>query len=207
MATASDASLRRCDWAVTHPLLSAYHDAEWGVPVHDDRNWFEKLLLDGAQAGLSWLTILKRREGYRAAFAGFDYDAVARFGARDQTRLLADPGIIRNRLKIASAIANAQAFVRVREEFGTFDAFIWQQVGGRPLQGAVAPGERWPARTELSDAISKTLKKRGFSFVGSTIIYAFMQAAGLVNDHRLDCFRRAPVARLAGRPQRVRSRP
>jgi DNA-3-methyladenine glycosylase I len=197
MAAAKEATKQRCDWAASNPLLAAYHDAEWGVPMRDDRKWFEKLLLDGAQAGLSWLTILKRREGYRAAFAGFDYAEVARFGARDVERLMQDPGIIRNRLKVSSAIANARAFLRVQEEFGSFDAYLWERVGGRPIQGMVAPGGSWPARTELSDALSKELKKRGFSFVGSTIVYAFMQASGLVNDHRLDCFRRKPVAALA----------
>jgi DNA-3-methyladenine glycosylase I len=191
------ASERRCDWAEKDPLLRAYHDSEWGVPVRDDRKWFEKLLLDGAQAGLSWLTILKRREGYRAAFRDFDYEAVARFAKRDVARLMADPGIIRNRLKVESAIGNARAFIALREEFGSFDAFVWQQIGGVPLRGTVSGNAGWPARTELSDALSKELKRRGFSFVGSTIVYAFMQASGLVNDHRAECFRRGPVERLA----------
>jgi DNA-3-methyladenine glycosylase I len=189
-------TVRRCDWAEKDPLLAAYHDAEWGVPVRDDRGWYAKLLLDGAQAGLSWLTILKRREGYRLAFRDFDYAEVARFGPTDVERLMQDPGIIRNRLKVLSAIENARAFLRLREEFGSFDEFIWARVGGRPLTGDVRGSAGWPARTELSDSLSKELKKRGFSFVGSTIVYAFMQAAGLVNDHRVECFRRAPVARL-----------
>ena len=186
----------RCDWAATNPLLASYHDQEWGVPVHDDRQWFEKLILDGAQAGLSWLTILKRREGYRAAFASFDVKRVARMGEADVERLMLDPGIIRNRLKVLSAMQNARAFIAVQKEFGSFDAFIWQAVGGVQIQNARRGGD-WPARTELSDALSKDLKKRGFSFVGSTIIYAFMQATGLVNDHRIDCFRYQPVSRLA----------
>lgn len=193
-------SKRRCEWAEKDPLLRAYHDSEWGVPVRDDRKWFEKLLLDGAQAGLSWLTILKRREGYRAAFRDFDYEAVARFGKRDVARLMSDPGIIRNRLKVESAIANARAFLALREEFGSFDAFVWQQVGGAPLLGNVAGDAAFPARSELSDALSKELKRRGFSFVGSTIVYAFMQASGLVNDHRAECFRRREIERLATGP-------
>ncbi|MDB4976246.1 MAG: DNA-3-methyladenine glycosylase [Myxococcaceae bacterium] len=185
----------RCDWASTNPLLAAYHDEEWGVPVHDDRQWFAKLLLDGAQAGLSWLTILKRREGYRSAFHDFDVQRVARMDEADVERLMQDTGIIRNRLKIVSARTNALAFLEVQREFGSFDAYIWQAVGGRPVQNA-QKGSAWPARTELSDALSKDLKKRGFSFVGSTIVYAFMQASGLVNDHRVDCFRHATCARL-----------
>lgn len=191
---------RRCDWADKNPLMAAYHDQEWGVPVHDDPQWFAKLILDGAQAGLSWLTILKRREGYYAAFHDFDVDKVARMKPASVERLMQDPGIIRNRLKIESAIGNAQAFQRVQKEFGSFDAYVWQHVGGSPVQ-AERVGASWPARTELSDALSKDLKKRGFSFVGSTIVYAFMQATGLVNDHRLDCFRRAAVAKLAKKPR------
>ncbi len=195
----------RCDWADKDPLLALYHDEEWGVPVHDDRQWFEKLLLDGAQAGLSWLTILKRRESYRAAFCDYDVARVARFGPRDEARLMQDPGIIRNRLKIASAIGNARAFLRVQEEFGSFDAFIWAEVGGRAIQNEVPRKADWPARTPLSDRLSKELKRRGFSFVGSTIVYAFMQAAGLVNDHRWDCFRHAPIARLGRAPRAKRA--
>ena len=193
---------RRCAWSEGHPLLTAYHDEEWGVPVHDDQRWYEKLLLAGAQAGLSWLTILKRREGYRAAFCNFEVARVAKLGARDVERLMQDERIIRNRLKVVSAIENARAFMRVQREFGSFDAFIWERVGGRPLQGATRLGEKPMARTELSDALSKDLKKRGFSFVGSTIVYAFMQAAGLVNDHALECFRRKPIGRMAKEARR-----
>jgi DNA-3-methyladenine glycosylase I len=177
-------------------LLTAYHDEEWGVPVHDDRHWYEKIVLDGAQAGLSWLTILRKREAYRAAFAGFDPAAVARFGARDVKRLMGDPGIVRNRLKIASAIGNARAFLTVQQEFGSFDAYIWDHVRGRPVQGRAREMKGLPARTALSDAVSRELKLRGFTFVGTTIVYAFMQAAGLVNDHLIGCFRRSAVARM-----------
>jgi DNA-3-methyladenine glycosylase I len=187
---------RRCDWADNNELLASYHDQEWGVPVRDDQQWFAKLVLDGAQAGLSWLTILKRRAGYYAAFHDFDIERVARMGPADVERLMGDAGIIRNRLKIESALQNARALQAVQKEFGSFDAFLWRAVGGAPVQGPRHAGS-WPARTELSDALSKDLKKRGFSFVGSTIVYAFMQATGLVNDHRQDCFRRAPIEKLA----------
>jgi DNA-3-methyladenine glycosylase I len=181
-------------------MMAAYHDEEWGVPVHDDRRWFEKLLLDGAQAGLSWLTILRKREGYRRAFAGFDPRRVAEFTEDDVERLMLDASIVRNRAKIRSAISNARAFLRVQAEEGSFDAFIWRFVAARPVQRRVrVPGDI-PARTDLSDAVSRALKSRGFSFVGTTIVYAFMQAAGLVNDHQVGCHRRAAVARL-GRPQ------
>jgi DNA-3-methyladenine glycosylase I len=176
--------------------MVAYHDEEWGVPVHDDRHWYEKMVLDGAQAGLSWLTILRKREGYRAAFAGFDPKQVARYGARDVERLMKDAGIVRNRLKINSAITNAKAFLAIQAEEGSFDAFIWRFVDGRPAQPRLGPRSAPPARTPLSDHISKALKTRGFSFVGSTIVYAFMQAAGMVNDHRTDCFRHRAVARM-----------
>ena len=187
---------RRCFWATGDPLLSDYHDQEWGVPVHDDRHWFEKIVLDGAQAGLSWLTILRKREGYREAFARFDPARVARFTARDAERLMNNPGIVRNRAKIKSAIGNARAFLELQREHGSFDAFIWGFVDGRSLQGrARGPGDV-PARTDLSDHISATLRAQGFSFVGSTIVYAFMQAAGLVNDHVHGCFRRPIVARM-----------
>ncbi|MGH9454860.1 MAG: DNA-3-methyladenine glycosylase I [Terriglobia bacterium] len=178
----------RCSWAVTG-LGIAYHDKEWGMPVHDDRRLFEFLILEGAQAGLSWETILKKREGYRAAFAGFDAAAVARFDARRAERLLTDPGIVRNRLKIASAIGNAKAFLKVQREFGSFDAFIWSFVQGRPKKNAWRLTKQVPASTSESDAMSKDLLRRGFRFAGSTICYAFMQAVGLVNDHLLDCFR------------------
>jgi DNA-3-methyladenine glycosylase I len=176
--------------------MVSYHDEEWGVPMHDDRRWYEKLLLDGAQAGLSWRTILRKREGYREAFAGFDPARVARFGARDVERLMLNPGIVRNRLKITSAIGNARAFLAIQEEAGSFDAFIWKLVGGRPLQARPARRGQVPARTELSDELSRLLRKRGFTFVGSTIVYAFMQASGLVNDHLVSCFRQRQVARL-----------
>ncbi len=187
---------RRCFWAEGDPLLAAYHDDEWGVPIRDDRRWYEKLLLDGAQAGLSWLTILRKREGYRAAFRGFDPAAVARFSERDVTRLMGDAGIVRNRLKIRSAIGNARAFLALQAEHGSFDAWIWRFVGGKPIRGNVRGRGDILARTPLSDALSKELRGRGFNFVGSTIVYAFMQAGGLVNDHTIGCFRRAEVTTL-----------
>ena len=176
--------------------MQKYHDEEWGVPVHDDRHWYEKLVLDGAQAGLSWLTILRKREGYRAAFQGFDPQAVARYTDDDVERLMGDAGIVRNRAKIKSAIRNARAFLDIQAEFGSFDAFIWRFVKGRPLQGKVRARSGLVARTPLSDELSAALQTRGFNFVGSTIVYAFMQAAGLINDHLVDCFRYGPVARL-----------
>ena len=191
----------RCAWCGTDPLYVSYHDEEWGVPSHDDRHLFEMLILEGAHAGLSWSTILKKRAGYRAAFAGFDPKRVARFGSRDFARLMRDEGIVRNRLKIEAATRNARAFLEVQEEFGTFDAYIWQVVGGKPIQNKWrSPGEV-PASTAQSDAMSKDLKRRGFTFVGSTICYAFMQAVGMVNDHTLACYRRAQIARL-GRSKR-----
>lgn len=180
--------VRRCAWA-RGELALAYHDEEWGVPLHDDRRLFEFLVLEGAQAGLSWDTILRKRENYRNAFAGFDPEAVARFNERAVERLLADPGIVRNRLKILSAIRNAEAFLRVREEFGSFDAYLWRFVDGRPRRNAWRSPKQIPARSPESDALSKELKRRGFNFVGSTICYAFMQAVGMVNDHLVDCFR------------------
>jgi DNA-3-methyladenine glycosylase I len=188
--------IRRCPWATTEPNIS-YHDAEWGVPVHDDRRLFEFLILEGAQAGLSWETILKKRPAYREAFDGFDPAVVARYGPRKRQSLLANAGIVRNRLKIDSAIANAQAFLRVQEEFGTFDRYIWSFVGGRPLQHGLKSVKDLPARSSESDAMSKDLKRRGFNFVGSTICYAFMQAVGIVNDHLVDCFRHAQLKRKA----------
>jgi DNA-3-methyladenine glycosylase I len=187
---------RRCFWAASDPLLASYHDQEWGVPVHDDRRWYEKIVLDGAQAGLSWLTILRKREAYREAFLGFDPARVARFGARDVDRLMKNAGIVRNLLKIRSAVGNARAFLTVQEEHGTFDAFIWSFVDGRPLQGRARGRGDLPASTPLSDQLSKALKQRGFTFVGTTIVYAFMQAAGLVNDHTVGCYRRTQIARL-----------
>ena len=180
---------RSCEWPTGDPLMVKYHDEEWGVPVHDDRKQFEFLILEGAQAGLSWRTILHRREGYRRAYANFDPARVARFGPKDVQRLLRDQGIIRNRLKIEWSIKNAQAFLEVQEAFGSFDAYLWRFIGGRPKQNAWRRLAQLPARTPESDALSKDLKQRGFSFVGSTIMYAHMQAAGLVNDHMVHCFR------------------
>lgn len=178
----------RCSWAAAEPNIR-YHDEEWGVPVHDDRSLFEFLILEGAQAGLSWTTILNKRENYRKAFAGFDPKRVARFDRRKIAALLRDPGIVRNRLKIVSAVENAKAFLRVQREFGSFDAYIWQFVGGTPRVNAPQSLKQVPARTSESDAVSKDLKRRGFNFVGSTICYAFMQAVGMVNDHLVECFR------------------
>ncbi|HEU4565805.1 MAG TPA: DNA-3-methyladenine glycosylase I [Gemmatimonadaceae bacterium] len=181
-------AVARCGWAVT-ALGIAYHDAEWGVPQHDDRALFEMLTLEGAQAGLSWETILRKRDRYREAFAGFHPERVARFGAADIERLMHDAGIVRNRLKIESTVGNARAFLRVREEVGSFDAYIWRFVDGRPRINAWRAMREVPARTAESDAMSRDLKRRGFRFVGSTICYAFMQATGMVNDHTVDCFR------------------
>jgi DNA-3-methyladenine glycosylase I len=178
----------RCTWP-TDDLYIAYHDTEWGVPVHDDRVIFEFLILEGAQAGLSWHTILKKRENYRKAFDHFDPQKVAHYSAAKIARLLADPGIVRNRLKIASTVANAKAFLAVQEEFGTFDKYIWRFVNGRPIVNHFSSMKQVPARTAESDALSKDLKQRGFNFVGSTICYAHMQATGMVNDHLVSCFR------------------
>jgi DNA-3-methyladenine glycosylase I len=179
----------RCAWCGADPIYRAYHDEEWGVPLHDERALFEFLILEGAQAGLSWLTILKKRESYRHAFHGFDAERIARYDEKDVARLLADAGIVRNRLKIASAIANAQATLKIREEFGGLDAYFWRFVDGRPIRNAWKEFSQIPARTPLSDKLSKDLKTRGFKFVGSTIVYAHMQATGMVNDHMVDCFR------------------
>jgi DNA-3-methyladenine glycosylase I len=187
----------RCHWVGADPLYVEYHDTEWGVPLHDDRRLFEFLVLEGAQAGLSWLTILRKRESYRKAFADFDAEAVARFNARSVERLLQDPGIVRNRQKVAAAIANARAFLAVQEEFGSFDRYAWRFVGGRPIQGRWRSTKDVPAKTRESEAWSKDLVSRGFKFVGPTICYAHMQATGMVNDHQLDCFRCAPVRRMA----------
>jgi DNA-3-methyladenine glycosylase I len=178
----------RCAWP-SNDLSILYHDREWGVPQHDDRVLFEFLLLEGAQAGLSWDTILRKRENYRAAFDGFDPKKIAQYDPRKLQRLLRDEGIIRNRLKIASAVQNAKAFLAVQKEFGSFDRYIWQFVGGKPRVNAWRSGKKLPASTAESDAMSKDLKKRGFNFVGSTICYAFMQATGMVNDHAVECFR------------------
>jgi DNA-3-methyladenine glycosylase I len=179
----------RCAWCGTDPMYVRYHDEEWGVPVHEDRVHFEFLILEGAQAGLSWSTILRKREHYREAFAGFDAERVARFGARDVERLMQNAGIVRNRLKIEAAPKNARAFLAVQEAFGSFDAYVWRFVGGKPRQNRWKAMRDVPATTPESDALSKDLKQRGFAFVGSTVIYAHMQATGLVNDHVVDCFR------------------
>jgi DNA-3-methyladenine glycosylase I len=180
--------MKRCDWA-RDELMHSYHDHEWGTPVHDDRLLFEFLVLEGAQAGLSWATILKKREAYRKAFAGFDPAKVARFTAKDEARLREDAGIVRNRLKIAAAVINAKVFLTVQREFGSFDAYIWRLVDGAPIVNAWKSPKEIPATTSVSDALSKDLKRRGLKFVGSTICYALMQAVGMVNDHTVDCFR------------------
>lgn len=184
---------RRCEWCGDDPLYVAYHDEEWGVPVHDDRRLFEMLILEGAQAGLSWSTILKKRENYRKAFNRFDARKIAKYDKAKIARLLADPGIVRNRLKIAATVQNARAFLQVQKEFGSFDRYLWQFVGGKPKQNRWKSLKEIPAKTAESDAMSKDLKKRGFSFVGSTICYAFMQAVGMVNDHITTCFRHRKV--------------
>jgi DNA-3-methyladenine glycosylase I len=184
----------RCHWA-TNEWNIPYHDEEWGKPVHDDRVLFEFLILEGAQAGLSWDTILRKRARYRELFDNFDAAKVARYDARKQRSLLKDPGIIRNKLKVAAAISNAKAFAAVQKEFGSFDKYIWSFVGGKPKQNAWKTHARVPARTPESDAMSKDLQKRGFGFVGSTICYAFMQAVGMVNDHSVDCFRYRELSR------------
>ncbi len=181
--------INRCAWCGSDPLYIHYHDCEWGTPVHDDRRLFEFLILEGAQAGLSWLTVLKKRENYRKAFQGFDPQKIAVYSERDVQRLLADPGIVRNRLKIESAIKNAQGVLKITDQFGSFDAFLWRYVDGKPIQNGWRSLAELPATTEKSDAISKDLKKWGFNFAGSTIGYAFMQAIGMVNDHVVDCFR------------------
>jgi len=186
----------RCPWCGSDPLYVAYHDEEWGVPLHDDRRLFEFLVLEGAQAGLAWITILRKREGYRRAFAGFEPARVAAFDGADVARLLADPGIVRNRAKIASAIANARAFLAVQAEFGSFDAFLWDFVDGQPIVNAWTRLDQIPARSEVSDRLSRALKQRGFSFVGSTICYAHMQAVGMVNDHLTSCHRHPSGASL-----------
>ena len=185
---------RRCAWARSD-LSIRYHDEEWGVPVHDDRRLFEFLILEGAQAGLSWDTILKKRENYRAAFDQFDLAKIARYDRRKLDRLLQDPGIVRNRLKVASAVSNARAFLAVQKQFGSFDAYIWQFVGGAPRVNSRRSLKQVPPRTAQSDAMSKDLGKRGFRFAGSTICYAFMQAVGMVNDHVVGCFRHEPLRR------------
>jgi DNA-3-methyladenine glycosylase I len=179
----------RCEWAGTDPLYQAYHDEEWGIPVHDDRKLFEMLILEGAQAGLAWITILRKRENYRKAFDVFDPKKVARYTDKRLAKLLTNEGIVRNRLKVAAARTNARAFVAAQKEYGSFDEYIWQFVGGRPVQNSRRAMKDLPAMTVESDAMSKDLKKRGFKFVGSTICYAFMQAVGMVNDHVVGCYR------------------
>jgi DNA-3-methyladenine glycosylase I len=188
--------MTRCEWAGEDPLYIAYHDEEWGVPVHDDRKLFEFLILEGAQAGLSWITILRRRENYRAAFDQFDPEKVARYNESRIAELLENSGIIRNRLKIRSAVQNAQAFLKVQEEFGSFDKYIWEFVDHQPIVNHWKEMSEIPAFTSLSEQISKDLKKRGFNFVGPTIVYAHMQATGMVNDHTTDCFRYQEVKGL-----------
>jgi DNA-3-methyladenine glycosylase I len=187
----------RCDWCGSDPLYLAYHDLEWGVPVHDDRRLFEMLTLEGAQAGLSWLTILRKRDGYRQAFDELDPERIARYSDADIQRLLGDAGIVRNRLKIASVVRNARGVLTILEDTGSLDAFLWQFVDHVPRQNAWRSLDQVPAQTPVSDRMSKALKKRGFGFVGSTICYAFMQAVGMVNDHVVGCYRHAEVARLA----------
>jgi len=188
---------KRCGWSdKADELMIAYHDTEWGVPVHDDRKQFEFLTLESAQAGLSWATVLRKRENYRRAFAHFDPERVARFSAKRIEKLLADPGIIRNRLKVTAAVTNARCFLDIQKEFGTFDKYIWGFVDGRPKQNKNERMKDMPATSKESDALSKDLKARGFKFVGSTIVYAHMQAVGMVNDHLMDCFRYAHCAKL-----------
>lgn len=199
----ADETLTRCGWAgTTKDFYIAYHDDEWGVPVHDDRVFFEFLILEGAQAGLSWETILKKRDAYRDAYDNFDPALVAKYNAKRVDKLLANPGIVRNKLKIAASIQNAKSFLAVQEEFGSFDAYVWRFVNGAPLQNERKAQGGVPARTAESDALSKDLLKRGFKFVGTTIIYAFMQATGMVNDHVVTCFRHAPLKKLGERASR-----
>jgi len=195
----------RCPWCGTDPLYTAYHDSEWGVPVHDDRTWFEFLVLEGAQAGLSWITVLRKRENYRAAFDDFDVQKVARYTPARIEKLMLNAGIVRNRLKIESTVSNAKAFIAVQKEFGSFDAYMWQFVDGKPLVNRPRSLKDVPAQTELSDRISKDMKKRGFRFVGSTIVYAHMQATGIVNDHLVTCHRHPdnlPASAAAGKVRR-----
>ena len=186
--------MQRCAWGSSNPLMIEYHDTEWGVPVHDDRRLFEFLLLDGFQAGVSWAIVLNKRENFRKAFHKFDPKRIARYTEADVERLLADAGIIRNRLKIRAAITNAKLYLDIQKEFGSFDAYIWQFVGGKPIQNRFKTMQEVPATSKESDAMSKDLKARGFKFVGSTICYGFMQAAGMVNDHLCDCFRYKQVS-------------
>ena len=196
--------MRRCEWASGSELLLSYHDNEWGVETHDDRRLFEFLVLEGAQAGLSWSTILNKRTGYRKAFDNFDAKKIAAYTDKDVSRLLADPGIVRNRLKVGAAITNARAFLQVQKEYGSFDKYIWQFVGGKPIRNSWKKLTDIPASTPESDAMSKDLKKRGFKFVGTTICYAFMQAVGMVNDHVVGCFRYNMVSPHPPAPSPVR---
>jgi len=186
---------QRCFWAGTDKLYNDYHDLEWGVPIHNDRILFEFLVLEGAQAGLSWRTILERRENYRQAFDNFDYNKIIKYNEEKIQKLLENPGIIRNKLKIRSVVTNAKAFLKIREEFESFDKYLWNYVNNVPIQTNCKTGAEIPAQTELSETISKDLKKRGFTFVGPTIIYAFMQAIGIVNDHTTDCFRHSKLSK------------
>src|ERR1700745_1472643 len=207
-----DVAKKRCSWVGDNPLMLQYHDREWGVPVHDDRKHFEFLVLEAAQAGLSWTIVLKKREGYRRAFVGFDPEKVARFTARRIDELALDSGIIRNRMKIEAAVRNARAFLKTQEEYGSFDSYCWRFVGGRPKLNRWKTMRQIPATSSESDAFSKDLKHRGFSFVGSTVVYAHMQAVGMVNDHLVDCFRYREIRRpdsvieRADSPARQRSR-
>jgi DNA-3-methyladenine glycosylase I len=198
--------MHRCSWATTS-LSIDYHDREWGVPAHDDRRLFEFLILEGAQAGLSWETILKKRKGYRRCFDGFKPKVVARYGRREVASLLRDPSIVRNRKKVESAIDNARAFLRVREDYGSFDAYVWRFVDGRPIVNRWRRLDQIPAKTPEAEAFSKDLARRGFRFVGPTICYAFMQAVGMVNDHAVDCFRHGQIARLPGAASPLQSIP
>ena len=198
--------VKRCHWVGSDPLYVEYHDTEWGVPLHDDRKLFEFLVLEAAQAGLSWITILRKRENYRAAFADFDAEAVARFNRRSVERLLRDPGIVRNRQKVEAAVGNARAFLAVQQEFGSFDRYVWRFVDGKPIQGRWKTTRDVPAKTRESEAMSKDLIQRGFRFVGPTICYAHMQATGMVNDHQLDCFRCAPIRKMGRAGTRAKAR-
>jgi DNA-3-methyladenine glycosylase I len=197
MMMSTSPEITRCTWPGSDPLYLAYHDEEWGVPEHDDQKLFEKLILDGAQAGLSWITILRKREGYRNAFDHFDAEKIARYTEKDIERLLQDPGIVRNRLKVNSAVTNAQAYLKLKDEGRSFDEFLWQFTGGKTLQNNWTGLTQLPSSTPESDAMSKELKKRGFKFVGSTICYAFMQAIGMVNDHVVTCYRHEECRKLA----------
>ena len=191
--------VKRCGWGESDPLYLRYHDKEWGVPLHNDRRLFEMLILEGTQAGLSWLIVLRKREEYRKAFDNFDASRIARYTERKVQKLLSNPGIIRNRLKVTATIGNARAFLKVQEEFGSFDKFLWSFVGGKPRQNRFKRLQEIPTRTPESDAMSRELKKRGFRFVGSTICYAFMQAVGMVNDHLVSCYRHKEITERARR--------